>query len=182
MILVITGPSGAGKSTLAAAWVKAQQRDIALIDPDQITAWMRNGDQSAVRLAHTQGPVARIAQHYRITGQIYAAAAQVYAANGIDVVISQLIGFDPPPPWSKGWDRLDALEPIFVVLLPTRDVCRERRIARGSSPDDGSYDFNWHAWQAHPRARFLENSELSVDASVAALDGLLAEFVGGDTK
>jgi hypothetical protein len=176
MILFITGPSGAGKSTLAAAWVKAQQRDIALIDPDQITSWMRNGDQRAVALAHAEGPVERIAQHYRITGQIYAAAAHVYAAGGVDVVISQLAGFDPPHPWSKGWDRLDALDPIFVVLYPTREVCRKRRIARGSSLDDGSYDFDWPAWQAHPRALFLDNSDLSVDESVAALDALLAQF------
>jgi hypothetical protein len=133
MILFITGPSGAGKSTLAAAWVKAQQRDIALIDPDQITSWIRNGDQRA-----------------------------------------------PPPPWSKGWDRLDALDPIFIVLYPARDVCRQRRIARGSSPDDGSYDFDWPAWQAHPRAHFLDNSDLSVEESVAALDALLAEFLGDD--
>lgn len=177
MILFITGPSGAGKSTLAAAWVKAQGRDIALIDADQITSWMRNGDQRAVGLAHAEGPVERIAQHYRITGKVYAAAARVYAANGIDVVIAQLCGFDPPPPWSKGWDGIDSLDPIFVVLYPQRNVCRARRIARGSAPDDGSYDFDWPAWKAHPRALFLDNSDLSVDESVAALDGLLAPFV-----
>jgi hypothetical protein len=176
MILFITGPSGAGKSTLAAAWVKAQARDIALIDADQITSWMRNGDQRAVGLAHAEGPVERIAQHYRITAEVYAAAARVYAANGVDVVIAQLCGFDPPPPWSKGWDRIDSLDPIFVVLYPARDVCRERQIARGSSPDTGSYDFDWPAWKAHPRALFLDNSDLSVDESVMALDALLAEF------
>ena len=75
-----------------------------------------------------------------------------------------------------------AVGALFVVLLPKREVCRKRRIARGSSPDDGSYEFDWLAWQAHPRARFLDNSELSVDASVTALNGLLAEFVGDDTK
>ncbi len=175
MILFITGPSGAGKSTLAAAWVKSKQRDIALIDADQITAWTRHGEQSAVMAAREEGPVERIARHYGITGQVYAAAARVYDANGIDVVIAQLCGFDPPPPWSKGWDRLDALDPIFVVLYPARDVCRSRLLARGGSADTGSYEFDWPAWQAHPRALFLDNSDLSVDESVTALDALLAQ-------
>jgi hypothetical protein len=55
-------------------------------------------------------------------------------------------------------------------------VCRERQIARGSSPDTGSYDFDWPAWKVHPRALFLDNSDLSVDESVTALDALMAPF------
>lgn len=175
MILFITGPSGAGKSTLAKAWVEAQRREIALIDADQITAWLRNGAQSAVAAAVAEGPVDRIAAQYRITGQVYAAAIETYAAVGVDVVIAQLCGYDPPPPWSKGWDRIDHLDPVFVVLYPRRDACRARLIARGSAPDTGSYDFDWPAWHAHPRALFLDNSDLSVAESVAALDALLTQ-------
>lgn len=175
MILFITGPSGAGKSTLARAWVESKRREIALIDADQITAWLRNGEQSAVAVAFAEGPVERIAAQYRITGAVYAAAIEAYVASGVDVVIAQLCGYDPPPPWSKGWDRIDHLQPIFVVLYPQREVCRARQIARGSSPDTGSYDFDWPAWQAHPRALFLDNSDLSIDASVRALDALLAQ-------
>lgn len=176
MILFITGPSGAGKSTLAAAWVRSKERDIALIDADQITSWMRNGDKSAVGVASTEDSVERIANLYRLTGEVYSSAARVYDANGVDVVIAQLCGFDPPPPWSKGWTLIDPLNPIFVVLYPERNVCRERLIARGSSPDTGSYDFDWLAWKAHPRALFLDNSDLPVGESVTALDALLAQF------
>ena len=125
MILFITGPSGAGKSTLAAAWVRSKKRDVALIDADHITSWMRNGDKSAVEVARAEGSVEQIAKHYRITAEVYASAARVYKANGVDVVIAQLCGFDPPPPWSKGWTLIDPLDPIFVVLYPERDVCRE---------------------------------------------------------
>ena len=178
MILFITGPSGAGKSTLAAAWVAAQEREIALIDADHITSWMRHGKMSAVEVAFAEGPVERIAAQYRITGEVYAAAAQTYDARGVDVVIAQLCGFDPPPPWSKGWDRLEPLNPVFVVLYPERDVCHERLIARGSSPDMSSYDFDWLAWKNHPRSLFLDNSELSVGKSVTALDALLAQYAG----
>ena len=180
MILFITGPSGAGKSTLARAWVESKRREIALIDADQITAWLRNGEQSAVEVAFAEGTVARIAAQYRITGMVYAAAIAAYAAAGVDVVIAQLCGYDPPPPWSKGWDRIDHLDPVFVVLYPRRDVCRDRRVARGSSSDTGSYDFDWPAWQAHPRALFLDNSDLSVAESVAALDALLAQAAAVD--
>ncbi|MEZ4660988.1 MAG: hypothetical protein R2911_25845 [Caldilineaceae bacterium] len=107
MILFITGPSGAGKSTLARAWVESKNREIALIDADQITSWLRNGEKSAVEVAVEEGPVERIAEQYRITGKVYAAAIEAYAANGVDVVIAQLCGYDPPPPWSKrmGKDR-----------------------------------------------------------------------------
>ena len=182
MILFITGPSGAGKSTLARAWVESQRREIALIDADQITAWLRNGETSAVEVAFAEGPVERIATQYRITGAVYAAAIAAYAAAGVDVVIAQLCGYDPPPPWSRGWDRIDHLDPIFVVLYPQRDVCGARRVARGSSPDTGSYDFDWPAWQAHPRALFLDNSDLSVGESVAALDVLLAQTAVTDRK
>ena len=174
MILFITGPSGAGKSTLAAAWVASQEREIALIDADHITSWMRYGNTSAVEAAFAEGPDERIAEQYRITAEVYAAAARTYDARGVDVVIAQLCGFDPPSPWSKGWDLLEPLRPIFVVLYPKRDVCRERLFARGSSSDTSSYDFDWLAWRDHPRASFLDTSELPVNASVTALDTLLA--------
>lgn len=176
MILFITGPSGAGKSTLAAAWVASRGRDVALIDGDHITSWVRRGEISAVNVAFAENqPVERKAEYYRISGEVRAAAVRVYDARGIDVVIAQLSGFDPPPPWSKGWDLIEPLGPIFVVLYPEREVCRERLIARGSAPDTGSYDFDWSGWKAHPRSIFLDNSNLSVDESVAALDALLAQ-------
>lgn len=176
MILFITGPSGAGKSTLAAAWVASRGRDVALIDGDQITSWVRRGKTSAVNVAFAEEqPVEHKADYYRLSGEVRAAAVRVYNAHGMDVVIAQLTGFDPPPPWSKGWDLLEPLQPIFVVLYPERDVCRARLIARGSAPDTGSYDFDWPAWKAHPRSIFLDNSNLSVDESVAALDALLVE-------
>ena len=177
MLLYITGPSGAGKSTLAAAWVASQERDIALIDGDHITSWLRHGNTSAVHAAAAEGPVERIAGVHRLTGEICAAACQAYRASGVDVVIAQLCGYDPPPPWSKGWDRLEPLMPIFFVLYPERDVCRERLVARGNSSDMSSYDFDWLAWKAHPRSLFLDNSTMSVDESVAALDLLLAEYM-----
>lgn len=175
MILFITGPSGAGKSTLAAAWVAAREVETVLIDGDHITSWIRYGDTSAVNVAFSEGPTERIAAHYRITAEVFAAAAQVYDANGMDVVIAQLCSFDAPPPWSKGWDLVEPLKPIFVILYPERKICRERLIARGHSPDTGSYDFDWLAWKAHPRAFFLDNSSLSIHESVTALDALLTQ-------
>ena len=178
MILFITGPSGAGKSTLASAWVASRQKEIALIDADHITSWMRHGETSAVEVAFAEGPTERIAELYRFTGEVYRAAARTYDANGVDVVIAQLCGFDPPPPWSNGRELIEPLKPIFVVLYPEREVCRERLVARGSAPDTGSYDFDWLAWKAHPRALFLDNSALSVDESVSALDALLAQHQG----
>ena len=174
MILYITGPSGAGKSTLASAWVASQACEIALIDADQITSWIRHGETSAVNSAtFAEAPTEHKAGIYRITGEIYAAAARIYDAHGIDVVIAQLCGYDPPPPWGKGWDRLEPLKPLFVVLYPEREVCRQRLSKRGNSTDMGSYDFDWLAWKNHPRALFLDNSNLSVDESVAALNQLL---------
>ena len=154
----------------------SQEREIALIDGDHITSWMRHGNTSAVEAASAEGPVERIAELYRITGEVYAAAARTYDARGVDVVIAQLCGYDPPPPWSRGWDRLEPLGPVFVVLYPALDVCRQRLVARGSSPDMGSYDFDWLAWRDHPRALFLDNSALSVGESVTVLDALLAQY------
>ena len=101
---------------------------------------------------------------------------QAYSASGVDVVIAQLCGYDPPPPWSKGWDLLEPLKPTFVVLYPERDVCRERLIARGNSLDMSSYEFDWLAWKAHPRSLFLDNSTMSVEESVSVLDTLLVKY------
>src|SRR5581483_9720221 len=173
MLLFITGPSGAGKSTLARAWVASRQREVALIDADHITSWLRLGEQGAVHVAFADRSVSAIARQYQITAQVYAAVASVYAQLGVDVVLAQLCGFDPPPPWSKGWDLLNAFNPVFVVLLPKREICAERLEARGSVAETGSYDFDWLAWTAHPRAVFLDNSEMSVPESVEALDRLL---------
>lgn len=176
MILYITGPSGAGKSTLAAAWVASRKNQTVLIDGDQITSWLRHGEQSAVNALPTDAPTEQKADLYRISGQVRAAAVHIYHEKGLDVVIAQLTGYDPPPPWGKGWDLLEPLEPVFVVLYPEREACRERLLKRGSQVDMSSYDFDWHAWQNHPRALFLDNSTLSVEESVAALDEILASY------
>src|SRR5262245_58273265 len=122
MILFITGPSGAGKTTLARAWVASRDREVAMIEADQVTSWVRLRDTSAVADAVKEGVVERIAEQFRLTAEVLAATAQQYDANGIDVVIAQLCGYDPPPPWSKGWDLIDPLGPTFVVLLPERDA------------------------------------------------------------
>ena len=115
--------------------------------------------------------------YYQITAELYAAVARVYHANGVDVVTASLCSFDPPPPWSKGWDLIEPLKPIFVVLYPEREVCRERLLARGSVSDLTSYDFDWLTWREHPRSLFLDNSRLSVDEAVVALDALLAQHL-----
>lgn len=182
MLLYITGPSGAGKSTLASAWVASQEREIALIDGDHITSWMRYGDISAVHAAFAEGPDERIAEQYQISAEVCAAAVRTYDARGMDVVIAQLCSFDPPPPHSKGWDLLEPLIPIFIVLFPERDVCQERLVARGNWLDMSSYDFDWLAWKEHPRSLFLDNSTLSVDESVAALDALLANHLRNENS
>lgn len=108
MILYITGPSGAGKSTLATTWVASQAREMALIDGDHITSWLRRGDTSAVNsVAFAEAPTEHKAGLDGITGEIYAAAARIYDARGIGVVIGQLCGYNPPSPWRRGWERLD---------------------------------------------------------------------------
>ena len=66
--VAFTGISGRGKSTLAAAWVASRKHEVALIDADQITSWMRLGDTSAVNLAFAEGPTERIAALYRGNG------------------------------------------------------------------------------------------------------------------
>jgi hypothetical protein len=99
--------------------------------------------------------------------------AETYTAWGFDFALS---AFRPPGSWKGCWERLDVLNPIVVVLLPSleillsRDVQRTGRSRVGEASVRRGFAYDWEAWRSDARAYVIDNSEMSVEQVVALVD------------
>jgi hypothetical protein len=99
--------------------------------------------------------------------------AATYMAWGIDFALS---AFRPPGSWKGCWARLDAMDPLIIVLLPALEVLLARdanRVGRSHVGEGGvrrNFAYNWEAWRTDERAYVIDNSELSVEQTVALVE------------
>jgi hypothetical protein len=84
--------------------------------------------------------------------------------------------FRPPGQWQGCWERLDTMNPTIIVLLPVpevlfaRDAQRTGRSHVGAASVQRGLGYNWNAWRADARAHIIDNSELSVEQTVALVE------------
>ena len=118
-IILLSGPIGAGKSTVAAAYAASATIPTAYIEGD--TFWKH--------IAQNPGPHARPRQVVsRLVQKSMILAAIPYARGGFETIVDFTTG-----PW-----LLPAFKPLvkdipfdFVMLVPSKDVVRERANGRG---------------------------------------------------
>jgi chloramphenicol 3-O-phosphotransferase len=172
-VVLFTGPTSAGKSTCAAAWAGARTKPTAHFDHDQARFLLRSGYVSR-SAAHANPSLADEAdRQWMLSIAVCEVVAETYALSGYDIALS---AFRPPGSWRNCWERLDKLDPLIIVLLPTletlliRDTERTGRSHTGETSIHRALNYDWEAWRSDQRALVIDNSALSVDAVVAQVE------------
>jgi chloramphenicol 3-O-phosphotransferase len=181
-IVFFTGPAAAGKSTIAAAWAAARSTPTAHFDHDQARFLVRGGYISR-SAAHADPSLREQAeQQWLLAAAVCEAMAETYLAWGFDFAVS---AFRPPGQWRGCWERLDAMAPLIIVLLPqlevllARDAQREGRSHVGEASVRRGLAYDWDAWRADPRAAVIDNTSLSVAQVVALVEEALLRRSAG---
>jgi chloramphenicol 3-O-phosphotransferase len=185
-IVLFTGPAAAGKSTIAEAWSASRSTSTAHFDLDQARFLVRAGYISRTA-AHADPSLREQAdRQWLLAAAVCEAMAATYTAWGFDFALS---AFRPPGSWKGCWERLDAMRPIIVVLLPALEVLLARdaertgrkHVCEASVRRGLAYD--WEAWRADHRAYVVDNSELSVERVVAMVEAeVLRRSAQGETN
>ena len=176
--MVFTGPTGAGKSTCAEAWADAEgrARPTAWFDHDQARFLLRAGylSRSAAHADPSLRPEAD--RQWLLAASVCEAMAETYVADGVDFALST---FRPPGEWKGCWRRLDALEPVTIVLVPPIEVAlahdeeRTGRARTGEGSIQRAYQYPWEAWRGQPRTHLIDNRDLGVDEVVRLVEELV---------
>lgn len=179
-VLLLTGPAGAGKTTVARAWATTQKRPTAHISLDDVRDFVKSG------YAHPpDGWNAATEQQYHLARQGCASLALNYAKAGFLCIIDDAIF----PNWESvnydGWHRLLLEVPHhLVVLLPKFEYLVERNQNRSGHRLLSEtmlrtiYEMMlpWRDQSAFP---VIDNSELSIEETVARLQSEAEKFIKG---
>ena len=172
-VVFFTGPAAAGKSTVAEAWASSRSVQTAFFDHDQARFLVRAGYISR-SAAHADPSLRDQAdRQWLLAAAVCESIAATYTAWGLDFALS---AFRPPGSWKGCWEQLDALNPIFIVLLPALDILLERDAGRSGRSHVGEASvrrglaYDWEAWRSDGRAYVVDNSELSVEQVVALVE------------
>ena len=172
-IVLFTGPAAAGKTTVAEAWAASRSTPTARFDHDHARFLVRAGYVSR-SAAHADPSLRDQAdQQWLLAAAVCEAMAETYTAWGFDFALS---AFRPPGNWKGCYERLDAMHPIIIVLLPAlevllaRDAERTGRSHVGEAGVRRNFTYAWDAWRADARAYVIDNSQMSVEQVVARVE------------
>jgi chloramphenicol 3-O-phosphotransferase len=172
-VVLFTGPAAAGKSTVAEAWAASRSKPTAFFDHDQARFLVRAGYISR-SAAHADPSLREQAdRQWLLAAAVCESMAATYTAWGFDFALP---AFRPPGSWKGCWERLDALNPLIVVLLSAlevllaRDARRTGRSHVGEASVRRGLAYDWEAWRSDARAYVIDNSQLSVEQVVALVE------------
>jgi chloramphenicol 3-O-phosphotransferase len=175
-VVLFTGPTGAGKTSCASTWAAVRDRHTAWFDHDEARFILRSGYVSRSAAAADESLRPEADRQWLLAAAVCESMAQTYIADGVDFSLS---AFRPPGEWKGCWSRLDALDPLIVVLLPPMDVALERddtrtgRAHTGRASIERAYSYNWDRWRNDPRAHVLDNSTMSVEDVAGQVEQLI---------
>ena len=174
-VVLFTGPTGAGKTTCASTWAASRAPLTAWFDHDDARFIVKSGYVSRSAAAADESLRPEADRQWLLAAAVCEAMAATFASDGVDFALS---AFRPPGDWKGCWSRLDAMNPLIIVLLPPmaialeRDDTRTGRAHTGRGSIERAYSYDWERWREHPLAHVLDNASMSVDDVVAEVESL----------
>jgi cytidylate kinase len=165
-VILITGPSGAGKSTTSRAFAERRSAPTALLDQDHIRTFIASGFARPDRDWDEESE-----RQWRLAKNICLDAITRYADAGFEVVID---AYAPATEGTFAWAHPTA-SVERVVLLPRWDVIVERNAMREAALDIEPLRRNYESFEGSAGDDVIDNSELSVEETVAAIRRVLGE-------
>ncbi len=172
-VVLFTGPAAAGKTTAAAAWASSRSAPTAFFDHDHARFLVRAGYVSRSAVHADPSLRDQADQQWLLATAMCEAMAETYTAWGFDFALS---AFRPPGKWKGCWERLDAMNLLIIVLLPSlehllaRDAERVGKSLVGAEGVRRTFAYDWNAWRADARASIIDNSAMSVEQVVARVE------------
>lgn len=175
--VLVTGPPGAGKSTVCEAWASSRPR-AAVVEQDALRRLVRGGFADPT----TGWDDERRAQ-WALARRQCVSLARGFLEAEFDVAIDG--SYVPGPAgeryadeeWPELLRSIGAIGPI--VLLPSVDVLQERvadreGVKRLPPPVVSALHAMFAAWQDVPGACVIDNSTLSLSATVGKVQSVLS--------
>jgi hypothetical protein len=175
--VLFTGPTGAGKTTVAQAWASSRSTPTAFFDHDDARFILKAGYVKRSEVAADPALRPEGDRQWLLAARVCEAMADEYVRSGVDFALA---AFRPPGEWMGIWQRLDAMDPIVIVLLPSIETTLERDAGRSGRAHTGegsirrAFAYDWEPWRRHPRTHIIDNSALSVQDVVAVVEDVVA--------
>ena len=162
-MLILTGPPAAGKNTIAYHLARSRAR-CAVVDVDLVRAML-------VQPHHAPWHGAEGQRQQRLGIALACQLAAGFVADGCAIVILDVLS---PETTARYHDRLAPFTPTIVQLLPSREECCRRFLARGPALTDDEFAllYREQAAFADYHAR-IDNTHLSVAEAAAQLHAFL---------
>ncbi|WTJ79259.1 ATP-binding protein [Kitasatospora sp. NBC_01539] len=176
--VLLIGPAGAGKTTVARHWAERQPMPTAHISLDDVREWVQSG------FANPQSGWNNASEaQYRLARRTCGFACRNYLANGISCIIDDAVFPDRPAIGLGGWKRHIGPGMIPVVLLPGLDSVLARNARRNgnrrlSDEEVARIHGRMAGWRTSGLP-IIDNSQLDVDATAAALDRAIMSRLAG---
>jgi hypothetical protein len=175
-VVLFTGPTGAGKTTCGRTWAERRATTTAWFDHDDARFLVRAGYVSRRAAAADEALRPEADRQWLLAASVCEAMGEAFVADGVDFALS---AFRPPGEWKGCWRRLDALDPVVIVLLPPMEVAlahdetRTGRARTGEASVRRAYAYPWDDWRSHRNAHVLDNAQQSVDEVVEHVDAIV---------
>lgn len=176
VVVFLTGPPAAGKSTVAEVWSSSRLEPTAMIDQDKIRRFVKAGFAGVV-----EGWTQEAARQWALARELTAEMARGYVDAGFSCLIDAPCAPSTPGNTYSDWEVLLDHVPVVgpIVLLPDVEVGVQRAADR--PPDRRLPDPVLRqlyalsaAWWTWPGARIIDNSTMSIEETVAALDAVVS--------
>ena len=173
-VVLISGPAGAGKTATASAWAKSHRHPTVHLSIDTIRRFVKSGYANP-----EDGWNEETQRQYDLAQVACAGVARKYGEGGYWCAIDDAVFPDWPEVGYGKWQAVLApIQSRLVVLLPSLDRVLERNGIRSDrsrlkeSTVRMIYDMMVE-WRDCSHAVVIDNSDLTIEETVAALDGCL---------
>ncbi|MFI6349699.1 AAA family ATPase [Streptomyces sp. NPDC050560] len=176
LAVLLIGPAGAGKTSVAQYWAERRRVPTAHISLDDVREWVRSG------FADPQtGWNDNSEAQYRLARRTCGFAARNFLANGISCILDDAVFPDRPVVGLGGWKRHVGPGLLPVVLLPGLEIVLERNAERHGNrrltdEEVARIHGRMAGWYGSGLP-IIDNSQLSVPDTAAALDRALAQSI-----
>ena len=173
-VILLTGPAGAGKTAAASAWAKSHRHPTVHLSIDIIRKFVKSGYANP-----EDGWDEETQRQYDLAQTACSVIARQYVEGGYCCAIDDAVFPNWPEVGHGRWQA--ALAPIqhrLIVLLPSFDKVLERNRARSGTSRLKEptlriiYD-EMIEWRAHSDTVVIDNSDLTIEETVGALDRCL---------
>ncbi len=170
-ILLVSGPAGAGKSTVASSWAASRPRPTMHIALDDMGRLQKSG-----RANPEDGWNDECQWQYDLAQEACAGLARLYLSRGFSCAIDHPVFPDWEAASYADWaNALAGLPHFMVILLPSLERCLERNALRtGVSLLRRETVEMIHPmmtpWREQTEFPVIDNTDMTVDQTVAAID------------